>query len=621
MGLAPLSLLAQQLPPQLASAMATPRAAGTFVEPEGAAGRRRRGDENQAWPMDGIVAALRQNPALVARSDAEGNLVWPAVPAGTYGVILRAGTWQLPDGGRNLAVAPLAGPIVVSGPGTTVPDLQLNASLRVTPVAADERPPGVRWRPVTGAVSYRVSLLTHQLRWGPAAMPVRCIAAPALAPEVVWWREGVKGNSLRLTAEHFAGPLETGVRGGLHAGASYRWSVEARDASGKVIATAETLAPAPTVKLPTWRALRSATADPKTPVRLRDSSRYVNAFFRNDRTQFSSPFLDSLLQDDEAPVTVAARPALYPTAVSRGQGLPPRAALAVLSPAGGRSGMSGPARMVMMPGPMPPGARPPFPGQMPPGSGGLPLGFAGAAPMLPPPPGATLRPGAPSTPIAGVAPRPSGGQVTGTVRVSLETFDAGSRDRWDATGELAPSSSGSGISINGPLVLTPRDAPLPLPAGPGRLTVRLSDAQAEVTAVLLDTRGQSNRVKLRSEAASQVFYATVAPGEWRLQSLEIRPAAGEGLLESLAMEVPSTAGLYARAWREAGAAWIELTNLGPAPQPVIVGEGTATSTVDLASRGKARLPLAASEVPFVVLQHSGKKLELPIRGINGAPPP
>jgi hypothetical protein len=156
--------------------------------------------------------------------------------------------------------------------------------------------------------------------------------------------------------------------------------------------------------------------------------------------------------------------------------------------------------------------------------------------------------------------------------------------------------------------------PLMLPAGPGRLTVQLSSREAEVSAVLLDGNGKPSRLRLRADAGTRAWTAPIGPGQWRLQSLEVRPTSGEVLLERLSAEVPLTTGLYARAWREGTAAWIELTNLGAAPQPVTVGDAGSASTVDLAPGGRARLPLMAISGASVVLQFAGRKLEVTVRG-------
>ena len=140
-------------------------------------------------------------------------------------------------------------------------------------------------------------------------------------------------------------------------------------------------------------------------------------------------------------------------------------------------------------------------------------------------------------------------------------------------------------------------------------------------------REDGQTASLRADAGSRTFSAPISPGEWKLQSLELRPTAGEVLLERLAAEVPLASGLYARTWHEGPAAWIELTNLGMVPLTVTVGDAGSAATVDLAPRGKARLPLLGNSGSPVALQFSGKKLEVPVRGSGpevapaaGAPP-
>lgn len=618
--LVPMQVMTRHIPHPVAAGLMSPRPSGVFPEPEDKGSRRRGKMGEPAWQLTNLGATLRLSPALVTRSDAEGRLTWSAVPPGLYGVVLRAGTWQLPRGGRELAVTPLTSPIAIQGPGAVVPDLHLHAAVRATPVAGDRLPPGLRWRPVKGASSYRVSLSALPLSAGGGFDQAHGLASPALDPEVVWWREGVRDTSLRLTPEHFTGPADDPQRNGLQARTSYRWCIEARDAAGRTIATTETLAPRATLQFPAWTALRPAAHGGGQPVAVAPHAptSLIRTYYENDRQKFSSPFLDYLAPDEEAAVVASARPALYPTSVTPGHGLPTRAALATAvspSPSG------------IVPGPpassgsLPPGFRPPFPVGMRPEPGdAFPPGLAGAPPRLPAPPSGA-QPGVPRAAMAGVTPRPGAGEApqtvsVTTVSVTLEEFNRAGPTRWQADRELASPTASAGLAVSEPLVLTARETALPLPAGPGRLSLRLSTLAAEATAVLLDPRGQAVRLRLHPDPRTRTLAAPFSPGDWKLKALEVRPTAGEVQLLSLIVSVPAGPGLYARAWQEETIAWIEVTNLGAAPQSVAVSTdgGASTATLDLAPAGRARLPFVGTPAAAITV-HSGKsRLETPIRG-------
>ena len=199
------------------------------------------------WWTEPLVAGLRRQPGLVARSDALGELRWPAVPAGIYAVVLHVGTWQLPGGGQELAPAPLERPAIVAGPETVLPEIRLVPALRPTPVIPRSQPPSVRWEAAPGAVRYRVALRAAGPELPPfGSPPEEGGGAPAIDPNLVWWRDGVSALALPLTPERFVGPARDRWRNGLHGGMRYSWSVEAIDAAGRILTTSETLAGPPT---------------------------------------------------------------------------------------------------------------------------------------------------------------------------------------------------------------------------------------------------------------------------------------------------------------------------------------------------------------------------------------
>ncbi len=309
------------------------------------------------WNSEGLREALAEHPALLATTDAAGVARWSGLPAGTYGVVLHAGTWQLPERGVGLAVLPPSQPAVLTGPDAALPDVRIERAIRVRFAAPDDGPPAFSWQPVPGAASYRVALTADEaMAAQPGMLLDRGAGAMALDPTVVWWRDALAATSARLDPARFVGPPGDNLGAGTRPGLGYRVCVEALDASGRPLLTSVELAPTAGLMLEDWTALRPPASPGGTEAPLRGAftpargmapsagSRLATGAPFDRMEQFSSPFLESITRaTPEAEAQAAhsrdllrqrqARARSLPSVVGQGVGLPARRGVVGVAPA------------------------------------------------------------------------------------------------------------------------------------------------------------------------------------------------------------------------------------------------------------------------------------------------
>ncbi|MFN3648321.1 MAG: hypothetical protein ACK47B_01970 [Armatimonadota bacterium] len=578
------------LPVEVQNEAAAPRPAGAPPIPRDANEAQRA----HSWFTQGVASWLRTRPELVTRSGADGALSWPSIPSGAYAVFLRAGTWQLPDGGKALAPVPLSEPVQVAGAEVKLPDLRLVTPPEVRPPSAAD--PTLRWTRVPGAAAYRVSLAARLLDFSPQQVDDTGSGSAAIDPEVAWWRDGIHGASTPLSAEAFVGPAEDPLRSGLAAGWQYTCRVEAFDAGGKLLAQSETLTPRDGFSGWGWRALagtkKGAAGEPPAAQRFASMAEIVGG-----ADEFGSPFLQMITREEVQPQPRKPRSIPVMAALkSNGQGLPPRRPLGGLPPPHAMpppGGPGGPMLAGVPPGMVPPGmvAPPgmPLPGGPPPGATmgpGGPFGPGGpgspgmTAPVLPGPDGRPPVVAAPPPPAPAPAPEP--------LTVSLVELSGPDVETWQtADGEPVEPAEGA-LPLRG--TLRPSGGAIPLPAGSRRLLARTAGAGA-VIFVLHDRNGQSKRLKAGDP---------VPPGEWSLAEITAKPRDGALIrLVRAAVEVAPGTGIHLTARRVEGFVVLRLRSLASEPLRAELWGGAEAplGEVELSPRGSTRLRLPLSLFP------------------------
>jgi hypothetical protein len=652
--LVPLPEAFRSLPATADAEPGAPRPAGTFPTP--APGGIHSAGGILFWPTEPIAFRLRQQPSLVARTDEKGRVRWPSVPPGAYAVFVRAGTWQLPDGGRRLAPEPLRS-VAVVGPGETkLPEIRFVSAPRLVMRDARLGLPRLRWDPVPGAARYRVAIRDSG---HPGAQEWQSgetgAGSAGIDPTVVWWRDDVTGTSLTATPEHFIGPPTDRARRGLRPGQRYTWSLEALAPDGALLATSETLAGPPGF-FGWWEALRAAEERREGRSRRERDTRNGPPMVppvvptMTAPGGFSSPFLEGIIQARKPAGTVpVAPPRPLPSVIARGHGLPARAPLRVAgAPSPSMAGGPPPGAPPNLPpallarlasaggtpqGVPPPGFRPAPPGGVPPAlppgnlqrlpAGGLPPGAPPALLARVPPGGtpngrppavrrapiaADQRPiRAPRAPGAARVPAGERGRGEGPLEISnrrdppilveLERFDSSSAARWQADGDRLPGNGADeGLPVSGHTTLRAGPPAVELPPGTRRLLVRLEGGSASGVLVVRDTAGSEQRLALTSGGSDGRLAASVPAGASSLIAVTLHPQ-GEQVprLRAVLAEVSGSRGLFGVAERHGEELSVRIYNLGGATERGVLEDdgGSTLVEVDLAAGGVARLRLPA----------------------------
>jgi hypothetical protein len=279
---------------------------------------------------------------------------WSAVPAGTYAIAVHAGTWQLPQGGKDLALVPSLRPAVIAGPVVALPDVRFERPLRVTVEATAAQPPVLRWSAARGASRYRVAVRVHDgIDARMSSVDEAGSGAIPIDPGVVWWRDALAVTAVRIDPSGFVGPPGS-VRDGLHEGTPYNVYVEATNGIGAPLATSEVLAGREPIQIPEWTALdppaseRGAFGQALSAEPRRVSARGLGfarsapgpESFDQPPKEYDSPFFHAIALAGSRPNGNALRifrerllreraaAARMPHVASPGQGLPPRRPLA-----------------------------------------------------------------------------------------------------------------------------------------------------------------------------------------------------------------------------------------------------------------------------------------------------
>ena len=653
--LIPLTLAGQALPRIASRGWEEARASGSFPAEMPHISQMDGGGE--AWSTDQMARLLKDQPEMFARSDDQGVVRWSSLPPGTYAVFLRMGSWQLPEGGRYLAPIPMEGPITIAVPETVIPDLRFVTALHITPTVTETGTPALHWNAVPGAVSYYAAL-----RIDNAAQRLPMLATEAgngaarVDPDVVWWREGIKGTSVELTPERFVGPAQESRSNGLRGGVRYNWCVEARDAAGKILRTSESRTAPVSVVAQEWTALQPTGATTQNRSGNRSSGLLTGQRMGGDAAEpngYNSPFLMSLLVERDKvvpPVPASRRLAVAAPAATNGQGLPPRAPLFLAAPPViSRQQGAPPDRALMLSHGLPIPAQPG--GSFAPGASGPPFGNAalptGAMPatpghippMLPGNPGAARSgpmvvvppKGMPPMPLSGrpfpadSLPIPMGGRLpvpsaASDQRIVLQKFSDESLIAWVAD----PASAGEGganraegLLYREAVTLTHREAPLALPPHTRRASLEIAEGKADAELVLRNMAGKEIRLALKAaDSPSNRLEALLPEGGWALVALHLSPRNGAAIrLIALSVEVPIAPGLFTLVRSQGDTFLLELHNLGSTVEPITITTSetkpdAAYAEIDLAPQGKAvvRLPAAIFAEPLWVRWRGGSQL-------------